>query len=80
MKNYGLWVEGYAATGEHGTAKYLGQAEGDTFGEAVQNWYRDTPDANRNYGSLRYNEKRDRWSLWGCEVFDNQADARRSFG
>lgn len=80
MKEFEIWSEGYAATGERGTAYFHGKAKGETFEEACKN-FRDSDgeplglDLNED-GSLRY----DRPSIWACRLFDNEADARKSFG
>ena len=64
---YQVWAEGYRAT-------FLGTARASSFRGAVD-IIRDkseTPDL--------YTFKGDRCFLWGCELFDNEADARRRFG
>ena len=38
MKNFQIWIEGYAATGEHSTASYVGESEGETFLDACKNF------------------------------------------
>lgn len=70
-KRYAIWVEGFAATGEHGTAQFLGTAVGRTFKEACQNWFAQHP--SRTYDPERNTD-------WGCRLFDNPDDARKSFG
>lgn len=35
METYNIWMEGYVATGEHGTHSLLGTSKGNTFKEAV---------------------------------------------
>lgn len=78
MENkYEVWIEGYAATGEYAEASRLGEDgelfSGNTFADACRNaiiklkW-------NTNY----YNEQSN--SYWGCRFYDNEQDARRSFG
>jgi len=74
-----LWVEGYAATGEHGTARYLGMAEADSFNEAVLKWNKEH-NADGRWGNLGYSLNHDRYSLWGCRIYDNEKDARKAFG
>ncbi len=111
MKEYEIWIEGYAATGEHSTASLIGRASGETFDEACIN-FRQPDDIIRAFdkeiivkkgapleldknqdGSLRRGSYRgylepgvDRmtrqgnYSIWACQLFDNEADARVSFG
>lgn len=69
---YTLWLEGYAATGQQESAKCLGTYEGSTFEEACAEWARKTPQPSY------YNAERN--TYWRCRFFDNEADARRSFG
>ena len=34
-----------------------------------------------NYGSdSAYENRRSNWNIWRCNLFDNEADARKSFG
>lgn len=75
-----LWMEGYAATGERGTAQRLtidgqDEFEGDTFMDAYiaythLNWPKELP----SYVHL------DDTVIWGCRIYDNEADARKTFG
>lgn len=73
-----LWVEGYAATGEHGTAQCLGTFPGDTYEEAVLYW-KDNGWSGDKWGSLRV-DRNGRYSVWGCDIYDNESDARKFFG
>ena len=71
---YQVWAEGYQASGDRADATFLGTARASSFRGAVD-IIRDkseTPDL--------YTFKGDRCFLWGCELFDNEADARRRFG
>lgn len=77
---FNLWVEGYAATGEHGTAKLLGTVEAESFNEAVLKWNSENNTDGRKWGNLGYDLNYDRHSLWGCRIYDNERDARKAFG
>jgi hypothetical protein len=68
---FDIWVEGYSVTGNSCTAWHLGSAKGVTFRNACVNYHKRNPDKF-------YNE--DSNSIWGCKLFDNQSDARKSFG
>lgn len=73
MKEFEIWVEGYSATGEHSPASFIGKSEGEDFFYAVKNFIK----KNKNTGI----EFRDGvFVIWGCRLFDNEADARKSFG
>lgn len=74
---YDIWVEGYIATGEHSRAQFLGTYPGESWDEAVQEWDRRKNYENR-WGVLEYYEGN--WYVWGCQLFDNEAGARKNFG
>ena len=74
---YEIWVEGWAATGQYDVAKFLGIWPGETFDAAVQEWNRQKNSKN-TWGELEY--RNGQWSVWGCKLFDNEADARKTFG
>jgi hypothetical protein len=70
-----LWMEGYAATGERGVAQCLGNYNAKTIDEAVKEYMEKHPNSVDwdRYG-------RGRHAIWACEIFDNERDARKSFG
>ena len=35
---------------------------------------------NRYMSEDAYNNRRSNWNIWACNLFDNEADARKSFG
>ena len=74
-KSYKIWSEGFRATGEQAGAMCLGTYKADSFKEAVKLWYDSLTDQySRDCVSL------ERLTFWGCRLFDNEQDARRSFG
>lgn len=93
MKEYEIWMEGYAATGEHGTASKIGEFLAEDFDDAVLQYnehlkteteYKPTfaePYTRRDFISQEaFLRRRSNWKIWGCALFDNEADARKSFG
>jgi hypothetical protein len=70
-----LWVEGYRATGEWCTASCLGTFEAETIDEAVQQYLKKNPDHRPSF-----EKRKGVWYDWGCQIFDNEAAARASFG
>lgn len=87
MKNFEIWMEGFEATGQSGCAQKLGNAKGDTFDDAVRDYMERTPghlieaytrDSFRS--DEAYENRRSNWKVWGCALFDNEADARKAFG
>ena len=86
-----IWMEGYAATGEHGTAQQIGSYIADSFDEAVQMYINENPspepgaevriNTRSRYGSDEaYENRRSNYNIWSCNLFDNETDARVAFG
>ena len=69
MRTYSIWSEGFAATGERGTAMYHGSASGNNFKEACINFFKKDQYFDKNC-----------LSYWGCALYEDESDARRSFG
>jgi hypothetical protein len=67
-----IWREGYESTGEHGTATYFGTWLAESFDQAVK-----YANELRNLGAEKTGNH---WIVWGCRLFDNEKDARLSFG
>lgn len=82
MKKYNIWIEGYLATGMEGiparAQELASNIEANSFLEAVKKWYSSEPDASYRYGDLTIRD--DIASIYGCRLFDNEKDARKSFG
>lgn len=68
MKEWEIWTQGYAVTGNIAGASYHGKAVALTFREACIAVLGDELDDG------------DRLSVWGCRCFDNETDARKTFG
>lgn len=87
MKEFEIWMEGYRASGESGGAQLVGKGIGETFDDAVMDYMskhqkhgieKETPNG---YMSLEhYNNRRSNWNIWACKLFDNENDARKSYG
>lgn len=73
---YPLWIEGYEVTGNSATASYLGVFEGKTFNEACDNWAK-TIEQPEYYKS---GNERQKPNYWACKIFENELEARKSFG
>lgn len=68
-----IWSEGFRITGNEGNAHLHGTSEGETFKEAVNNY------AQQDVYFRAYFDE-EHMTFWGCRLFDNETDARRSFG
>ena len=71
-------MEGYLATGGHSNAQQLVNKneilwEGESFESACENAL------NALKWDIKYYDK-ERNTYWGCRFFDNETDARKSFG
>lgn len=82
-----IWMEGYAATGESGTAQIVGKAVGKTFDDAVRNYMKSHPKhgieentQNRYTTYEAYLNRRSNWNIWACNLYSDEAEARKSFG
>lgn len=75
VREFEVWVEGYIATGERGTAQFLGKFPGETFRDAVIA-YKDSELDEYTKGLVDINKL----SIWGCRLYDNEQDAKRNFG
>ena len=87
MKEYEIWMEGYSATGEHSPAHLIGKAIGETFEAACKNF--EEPEDGFRIDGVKYKSKGDKLkldehypypSIWACRLYDNEIDARKSFG
>jgi len=74
-KEFEVWTEGYAATGESSGAIFHGKFKGETFKDAVIAFKNTlTDEYSINCVDL------DNMRFWGCDFFDNEKDARQYFG
>jgi len=70
MNTYNIWSEGYSATGNHSGAILLkGDVIASSFREACTTAFSSDPYFNKE--SLTY---------WACKLYDNEYEARSSFG
>lgn len=60
-------MEGFAATGNNAPAQKLGEADADDFQSAC----------NLVCSRMEHYDGR---TVWGCRLFENEVDARKSFG
>lgn len=79
---FDIWTEGYLATGMEGiparAQKLASNVEADNFIDAVKKWYKSEPNASSRFGDLCIRDNKA--YIWGCRIFDNETDARKSYG
>jgi hypothetical protein len=87
MKEWEIWMEGYAATGESAKASLFAKEEGEDFDDAVRRYFDKHPrsdyDCRKRYAPRNSDGVMPlvtTHSIWGCRLFDNESDARASFG
>lgn len=73
LREFTIWLEGYLITGGGGGAVFEGTWKGKDFRDAVLRMVK-----AKGLDDSNFNEER--LSYWGCRYFDNEADARRTFG
>jgi len=69
FKKFEIWSEGFIATGEQATATYHGTIMANSFKEACRYMF---------YKRTDFDSKR--LTLWGCRLYDNEMNARRTYG
>lgn len=72
VKKWPVWMEGYTATEDRGTAEFCGVWPGATFADACAAWARETRSPQLF--------DREKLTFWGCRLFDSEAAARKAFG
>jgi nicotinic acid phosphoribosyltransferase len=76
MREYEIWAQGYSCTGSESGAIQLDTISASSFEDAVWAWLERDPTRALYFrqdddGTMRY---------WGCELYDNEHDARTAFG
>ena len=79
MKKFQIWSEGFRATGESQGAFFHGVSEGENFKDAVLKFVKNNPDFAEYFDSDTRDDI-EYFYYWGCRLFDNEQDARKSFG
>lgn len=75
MRKFEIWVEGFITMDGDSRAWKEGEQEAETFEEACDLYAESHPLFKQYY------RKQDGQPIyWGCSLFDNEADARKSFG
>ncbi len=67
-----VWSEGYNASGSSGGAAHHGTVTASSFRAACDKVF-SGPKHRADYDAKRL-------TLWGCKLFDNERDARESYG
>lgn len=75
METYEVWLEGYIATGESSEAHFYGLHKAASFKEACMKAM-----TIHKFSDLDkyYNEENN--TYWACHFYNNELEARKSFG
>jgi hypothetical protein len=76
MKKYEIWVEGFSVTGQHEKASLLDTIMAESWDDAVKKYM----ELNPGRIDIRTLNGKKIYTDWGCKLFDNEKDARKSFG
>ena len=76
MKTFEIWTEGYVVPECHARAWMIGIQEAETFEQACDLFIERHPEYKKYYRK----DKDGNPIIWGCRLFDNEIDARKSFG
>jgi len=79
-KMFEVWMEGYAATGESAQAHKVGEVLCKTFDEAVLILTEGKVDLDKNQPDGLKRMSKGNLCSWCCGFYDNETDARKSFG
>lgn len=90
LKEYEVWMEGYAATGESAGAHLVGKAEARNFAQAChivmceqylkQAQTENSPEYTHYIDASRWDYDPRSLGYWGCRLFWSEELARKSFG
>jgi len=90
LKEYEVWMEGYAATGESGTANLVGKTKARNFAQAchilmceekLKNIAEENKPNNNDYVTAgRWDYNPNRLSYWGRKLYWSYELASKSFG
>ena len=77
-KTVEIWGEGFAVTGNSAPACKIEEYEAENFDDAMQQHIKQNPkiqiDIRKDKDGLNI------YTNWGCRYYDNEADARKTFG
>lgn len=67
-----IWMEGFAFTEtENCPASFIGSSHGNTFEDAIWNWFCKNPSNSFDETTMTY---------FGCRLLPNEQEARKKFG
>lgn len=90
LKIYEVWREGFGATGDYSPAQLIGKSYARSFAQACHIVFCteflkmteivNKPDYEGYVDPDRWDYDPLRLTYWGCRLFNNETDARKSFG
>jgi len=79
-QEFEIWMQGYSVTGNYSTASFEGISHGKNFKEACINYYKVKNTLSILCGHVGDLFDKERITYWGCQLYDNEKDARKIFG
>lgn len=87
MEIYEIWREGFCFNGEEQPAQLLGKVKAKSFDNAVKVLATHRPQLGiqentraRYIDDDAYNKRLSNWNVFGCNLFSNETNARKTFG
>lgn len=74
MNEYEIWCAGWIATGNREQASFIAKSWGIDFKDAVVRYVNTLPEDEQHLYNL------DWMKVWGCQLHDNETDARKVYG
>ena len=68
-----VWAQGYRTNGDSGSAHFWGSVEAEDLAGACKILASVDNQFKKNF-------EPERMTWWGCRLFDNETDARKTFG
>ena len=80
MRKFEVWTEGCAATGESSDATLHGKVMAESFDEACIKVLGSGLDKDESKPDGYRRSSKGNMSVWACECYDNETEARAYFG
>lgn len=80
MKEFEVWIEGFVTTGQNSDATFHGKVMAVSFDEACITMFSSSLDKDESKPDGYKRTTKGNMCVWGCELFDNETEARACFG
>tara|TARA_R110000782_G_scaffold47716_1_gene104752 strand:+ start:74 stop:316 length:243 start_codon:yes stop_codon:yes gene_type:complete len=80
MKEFKVWIEGYATSGESSGAILHGKVNANSFDEACIKLLGNSLDKDKSKPDEYRRNSKGNMCVWGCGCYDNETEAKEFFG